>query len=179
MDFRLIKYVLFPKRYKEIDNILIENLKEIVEVNVTPKIEYTYDLMKVGTLVHIDRPYTFDVVPQEFIDGLLFQGIHRAPKGLNITIKVKTFLKIYFIFHKEKDGGYVKIFKNLSNWKLCNLKLQYDIKHLDHGKKLLIYEYEAKEGEIISIPPTIKKNACFNILFQSNIKPPQWLKYFI
>jgi len=98
--------------------------------------------------------------------GLIFQGIHRPPKDYVVDIELFYPSTIYFFFHSTANGGYSEIFKTLNNWKICDTAPQYDIHHGDHGLTMIMYKCEAEIGKI-SIPPTIRKKACFNIVFQS------------
>jgi len=137
-----------------------------VKVTVTPTHESKFDVMKEGVLLHLDRKYTYDVIPEELIGGLLFQGIHRPPKKYVVDIEILVPATIYFFFHYTANGGYSEIFKTLDGWEICDVSPQYDIHNGDHGLTNIMYKCEAEVGKI-SIPPTTKKKACFNIVFQS------------
>ena len=112
---------------------------QLVKMDVTPPYQFSFDSMKKGVLQHLDRKYTYDVIPDELINGLLFQGIHR---------------------------GYTEIFSKLKGWKRTKEAPQYDIHNGGHGLKMVMYQMDAKAGTY-EIPPTTKDRACFNIVFQT------------
>jgi hypothetical protein len=122
--------------------------------------------METGVLQHLDRSYTYDVVPPELVNGWLFQGIHRPPAGTDIEIELMAPATIYFFFHPREDGGYTAIFSKLENWERCAAFPQYDIHNGDHGLKMVMYKLEARGGTY-SIPPTTKDRACFSMVFQT------------
>ena len=138
----------------------------LMEINVTPPFEFKYSTMKVGALQHLDRKYTYDVIPDELINGLLFQGVHRPPTGTSLKIKLLSPAKIYVFFHDTVDGGYTEIFSKLKGWKRTKEAPQYDIHNGGHGLKMVMYQMDAKAGTY-KIPPTTKDRACFNIVFQT------------
>ena len=140
--------------------------KEFVKVIPTPFHESEFDIMKEGVLLHVDRKYTYDIIPSELIGGLLFQGIHRPPKDYIVEIELLEPAIIYFFFHVTANGDYDKIFESLDKWELCDTFPQYDIHNGEHGLKMIMYKYESDVGKII-IPPTRRKKACFNIVFQA------------
>jgi len=139
--------------------------EEYVRVDVTPLFNFSFDIMKPGVLQHLDRKYTYDVIPHELLNGLLFQGIHRPPKGTSIKFELLSPAIVYFFFHEQVDGGYVSIFKTLPNWVRCTRFPQYDINNGGHGLRMVMYKLDADAG-VYSIPPTIEDRACFNIVFQ-------------
>ena len=147
---------------KLVNEIPIETL---VKVEVTPSYNYCFDIMKIGIRQHIDRNYTYDVIPKELLGGIFFQGIHRVPTDTSIAIKVLVPMKLYFFFHNTVNGGYSKIFSNLKDWNLCDTAPQYDINNGDHGLKMIMYSRIVKAGTYY-IPATIKDRACFNIVFK-------------
>ncbi|MCP4457311.1 MAG: hypothetical protein GY816_04690 [Cytophagales bacterium] len=100
-------------------------------------------------------------------NGLLFQGIHRPPKGTALTIELLKPATVYFFFHHKVNGGYSEIFSNLKNWEKCPSAPQYDIYNGDHGLEMIMYKMVAEKG-IHKIPPTTKNRACFSIVFQQN-----------
>ncbi|NOR46113.1 MAG: hypothetical protein GQ534_11060 [Candidatus Delongbacteria bacterium] len=166
-----IKVIVWGKRKYELrqrtSNIeMIKLAEKSVKVQVTPEFDFSYEYMQIGVLQHLDRPYTYDVIPQKLLDGLLFQGIHRPPIGTIIKIDLLKPAKIYFFFHSEVDGGYSDIFSNLDNWELSQEAPQYDILNGSHGLEMTMYELDAEAG-IYSIPPTTKDRGCFNIVFQA------------
>jgi len=147
---------------------MLKIASKMVKINLTPAFDFKFDIMKPGVLMHIDRQYTYDIVPPELLNGLLFQGIHRTPVGTSMKLKLFSPAKIYFFFHHVVDGGYSEIFKGLKCWKPCALAPQYDIHNGDHGLKMLMFKFEAEAGTY-SIPPTTKDRACFGIVFKSSI----------
>lgn len=149
------------------DEKMVKISETLVKVYVTPAFDFSFDIMVPGVFQHIDRRYTYDVIPLELLNGLLFQGVHRAPEGTEIKLELLAPAKIFFFFHHRVDGGYSKIFEGLENWKPCALAPQYDIYDGDHGLTMKMYQLDADAGTYY-IPPTLKKNACFNIVFQSN-----------
>ena len=150
---------------KECNNKTISEVENLVKITVSPSFNYNYNCMTNGVLQHLDRNYTYDIIPNELINGILFQGIHRPPVGTTVTIEILKSSTIYFFFHNKFDGGYTKIFSNLNNWKQSKTAPQYDIYNGTHGLKMIMYEINAKPG-IYKIPPTIKDKACFSIVIQ-------------
>jgi hypothetical protein len=138
-----------------------------VRVSATPNFSYSYDSMKPGVIQHVDREYTYDYIPAELENGLLFQGIHRPVKGTSIVIEIFRPTTIYFFFQNTWDGGYSEIFSNLKEWEKCTETPQYDISNGDHGLHMTMYKLKASRGNY-TIPPTTAENACFNIVFQFN-----------
>lgn len=145
--------------------LIVLNCDKLVDIKTSPKISYKFDLMKVGVVQHIDRDYTYDVIPDALINGLLFRGVHRTPKYTGITIELRSDATIYFFFHVKEDGGYSNIFAELDGWEKCTEFPKYDINNGDHGLNMIMYKLKAKPG-IYVIPPTTKENACFNMVFQ-------------
>jgi hypothetical protein len=144
---------------------MITKAGELVKVTVIPKHSYSFDIMNVGVFQHLDRIYTYDVIPNELLGGLLFQGIHRPPAGTEIEFELLNDAIVYFFFHNEFDGGYGEIFQHLDDWELASNHPQYDIHNGDHGLKMIMYKLEATAGTY-QIPATTKDKACFNIVFQ-------------
>jgi|GEM_PF-6562162 len=140
--------------------------EKLVRIKVTPAFKFNFVIMKQGVLQHLDRQYTYDVVPAELLTGLLFQGVHRPPKGTGIEIELLAPAKIFFFFHYQVDGGYSEIFAKLKNWKRCAVAPQYDIRNGDHGLKMVMFQLEADAGTYV-IPPTTTDRACFNIVFHA------------
>ena len=140
--------------------------KKLVKVITTPFNKSEFDIMKEGVLLHLDRKYTYDIIPSELVGGLLFQGIHRPPKNYVVDIELLSPATIYFFFHNTANGDYNKIFESLNNWELCEEFPKYDIHNGEHGLTMIMYKCEAKIGKI-TIPSTRRKKACFNIVFQS------------
>jgi hypothetical protein len=139
--------------------------EESVKVTVIPAHEQKFGVMEPGALLHLDRKYTYDVIPPELSGGVLFQGIHRPPKDYVVEIDLLAPATIYFFFHYTANGGYSEIFKTLDNWEICDVAPQYDIHNGEHGLTMIMYKCEADIGKIV-IPPTTRKKACFNIVFQ-------------
>jgi len=139
--------------------------KKYVKIITKPSHQNNFDIMKEGVLLHLDRKYTYDIIPPELMGGLIFQGIHRPPKDYIIEIELLKPATIYFFFHYTANGGYDKIFKSLDNWDLCEEFPQYDINNGTHGLTMIMYKCEAEPGKIV-ILPTTRKKACFNIVFQ-------------
>jgi hypothetical protein len=149
-----------PKKIKK-------EAEKFVKIHITPESDYNFDIMKPGVLQHIDRQYTYDVIPPDLLNGFLFQGVHRPPKGTIVTIELFFPAKIFFFFHHSVDGGYSEIFKKLQNWERSPTAPQYDIHDGTHGLKMIMYQLEATTGTYI-IPPTTKEKACFNIVIKVN-----------
>lgn len=142
----------------------IREAAELVTVRVTPDHKTSFDYMEEGVYQHLDRCYTYDVIPEEMVGGHLFQGIHRPPKGMIVEFELKKPAKVYFFFHYTVDGGYGEIFKTLPEWTLSDTFPQYDIHNGEHGLRMIMYTMDAKPG-VYRIPPTLYKRACYNIVF--------------
>ena len=132
-----------------------------------PEMTFSYDFMQNGVIQHLDRNYTYDYVPKELENGLLYQGLHRPEKGTTLTITLFKPATIYFFFHSKVDGGYSEIFKELKEWRRVYDTPKYDIKNGDHGLNMTMYKLYADKGTY-QIPSTIKNRACFNIVFKFN-----------
>jgi len=141
----------------------IGKAEKIVRVIVEPPFDFRFGIMKPGVLQHIDRTYTYDVVPEELLNGVLFQGIHRPPTGTAVTIELLVPATIYFFFHYKVDGGYAEIFQKMENWERCDTAPQYDIHNGDHGLNMIMYRREAVAGTY-AIPPTEEYRACFSFV---------------
>ncbi len=148
------------------DVALIKQTEKNVSVIPTPEFPYSYALMQEGVIQHLDRNYTYDVIPDALEGGVLFQGIHRPPKGTSLKIQANEAIEVYFFFHYKVDGGYSEIFPNLDGWKKLNIAPQYDIHNGDHGLKMIMYKKVLKKGSYV-IPPTTKDKACFSIVFKN------------
>jgi hypothetical protein len=155
-----------PAPIQRLEILKMANRK--VKVSSVPAFDYNYDIMKLGVIQHIDRKYTYDVIPSELEGGLLFQGIHRPLKGTIIEFELLSPATVYFFFHDTVDGGYSKIFKNLNGWKRSKFFPQYDIHNGDHGLKMVMYQLDADIGKY-SIPATTKDNGCFNLVFKDKL----------
>ena len=161
-----LKEYVYPAWKEHISNkSKLEAAEKGVKVYVTPPYKFNFDTMTPGVIQHIDRRYTYDVIPPELINGLLFQGIHRPSKGTAIKFELLLPTTVYFFFHNEVDGGYSEIFTSFNNWERSDVFPQYDIHNGDHGLKMVMYKLEAEPGTY-HIPPTTKDRACFSIVFQ-------------
>jgi hypothetical protein len=154
-----------PRRERSQNAAMLSIAERLVRVEVTPSFNFSFEFMKLGVLQHLDRQYTYDVIPQELLGGLLFQGIHRPPGGTSIEFELLSPATVYFFFHDKVDGGYSSIFEALPRWRRCDVFPQYDIHNGDHGLKMVMYQLEAGPG-LYSIPPASEDRACFNIVFQ-------------
>jgi hypothetical protein len=146
---------------------MVELANELVHIDVQPEFPFSYDYMTEGVLQHLDREYTYDIIPYQLKGGLIFQGIHRPPKGTSLRIELLKPATIYFFFHSKTNGGYNKIFEQLPEWKLSKDAPQYDIHNGNHGLRMTMYRLVAQPG-IIEIPATTKDKACFNMVFQTD-----------
>ena len=135
-----------------------------VTMAMQPPMCYGFDVMRTGVLQHLDRDYTYDVVPAELLGGFLFQGVHRPPKGTAIRFQLHAPAVVYFFFHEQVDGGYSAIFPGLEGWTRSAAYPQYDIHNGDHGLKMTMYRLSAPPGTY-SIPATTEDRACFNMVF--------------
>ena len=138
---------------------------EWVEVQVDPPQKHDYAVMRVGVRQHVDRRYTYDVVPHELEGGLLYQGMHRPPRNTRVRIVLKRAARVYFFFHHRFDGGYTKIFSRLPNWIRQPNAPQYDLKGGDHGRSMIMYAADLQPGSF-ELPATTRRRACFSIVFQ-------------
>lgn len=144
---------------------MIAQAEQLVKVTTQPSFDYSFDLMTEGVLQHLDRKYTYDVVPEPLRGGFLFQGIHRPLKGTVVSMEILKPTTVSFFFHSRVDGGYSQIFENLDGWKKISPAPQYDIHNGDHGLDMTLYQLDAQPG-MYSIPATTKDRACFSIVFQ-------------
>jgi len=140
----------------------INQIEKKVIISLIPEVKYSYDSITKGVVQHLDRVYTYDYIPKELKNTILYQGIHRPVKGTSININLLEPAIIYFFFHNTVDGGYSEIFKNLKGWEQCYDTPKYDIHNGDHGLKMTMYKKYVEKG-LYQIPPTIKDRACFNI----------------
>jgi hypothetical protein len=164
----VLTIIAVQKMYSErlvVNTKMLRVAEKLVQVKATPSFDFSFEFMKKGVLQHLDRDYTYDVVPQALVGGLLFQGIHRPPAGTAIKFELLSPATVYFFFHDKVDGGYSSIFKTLPNWQRSDVFPQYDIHNGDHGLTMVMYQLEAEAGSY-SIPSTTKDRACFNIVFQ-------------
>ncbi|MBN2712327.1 MAG: hypothetical protein JXR97_07805 [Planctomycetes bacterium] len=135
----------------------------VVSVKVEPNFDFAFAPMRVGVLQHLDRDYTYDVIPDELLGGILFQGIHRPPAGTKVSITLHSPATVYFFFHHTVEGGYSEIFAGLNGWEHCGTAPQYDIHNGEHGLRMVMYKLSTQAGTY-TIPPTIKDKACFNFV---------------
>ncbi len=175
----VMRHFLLPKHIQEeptptpqegwqerpIDQLMLDEVSQNVQVSVQPAFNYSFAIMEEGVYQHLDREYTYDVVPDVLVGGFLFQGIHRPPAGTHIEFELKKPATVYFFFHPEADGGYTEIFARLADWELLDIFPQYDIYNGDHGLEMIMYKLEAMPGRY-SIPATTADRACFNIVYQ-------------
>jgi len=145
------------------DPAMLRVLASKVIITPDPEFSFSCDTMRVGVLQHLDRNYTYDVVPSELVNGLLVQGIHRPVKGTSLKIDVLQPATIYFFFHTEADGGFGQAFAQLPNWTKCDTAPAYDIRNGDHGLHMTMYKTQAEVG-MIEIPATTQDRACFNLV---------------
>ena len=144
---------------------MIALAEQLVKVSTQPPYDYSFSLMTEEVLQHLDREYTYDVIPEYLSGGLLFQGIHRPPKGTIVVMDILKPTTVSFFFHSNLDGGYSQIFENLEGWEKMSPAPQYDIYNGNHGLDMTLYQLDAQPG-IYSIPATTKDRACFSIVFQ-------------
>ena len=141
---------------------------ELVKVSTTPTLDYQFDNMSAGVLQHVDRKYTYDIVPKEINNGLLFRSVHEAPKGTVVKFELLSPARVFFFFCRNQDGGYSDIFESLPKWKKSNRFPQYDIYQGSHGLVMSMFYLEADVG-LYTLPATTKDNACFNIVFKKHL----------
>jgi len=132
---------------------------------------YDFDIMTKGVRQHVDRNYTYDVIPSELEGGYLYQPVHRIPENTKISFDVKKPTDVYVFFHVTCDGMFTETFKEMKNWELCSSAPQYDIDNPNgHGLKMLMYKLDAKIGTydlpIIKYNQKHKSMLCFNIVFK-------------
>jgi len=77
----------------------------LVEFVVEPPCAHRVARMDLGALQHVDRSYTYDVVPGELVGGALLQGVHRPPAGTRVTFELAASARVYVFFHATVDGG--------------------------------------------------------------------------
>ena len=161
-----------------VDQQMVKAAENFFKVEISTEARYSYAIMKPGVIQHLDRRYTYDVIPEELIGGVLYQGLHRPPAGTKITISDRQPTDVYFFFHHTVDGGYEKIFPNLHGWKKVSEAPQYDIKSKrGHGLKMFMYHLRAEPGAENKIPKTTVDRACFNIVFQRRETTGQGLSF--
>lgn len=136
-----------------------------VKVTLTPESAFGFDTMRVGVLQHLDRDYSYDVVPEELLGGLLFQGIHRAPAGTKLHFDLLEPATVFVFFHPDKDGGWSEAFAQLPEWQRCETFPQYDIHNGKHGRMMIMHRLEAVPGRF-ELPGTTEDQGCFNLVFQ-------------
>lgn len=144
---------------------LINQVEKKVIVSLKPDIEYSYDYMKEGVIQHLDRNYTYDYIPKEIKNIVLFQGVHRPVNETSIKFELFESAMVYFFFHETVDGGYSEIFKKLNGWLECYDTPKYDIYNGSHGLKMKMYKKHHEKG-VYQIPETTKARACFSIGFK-------------
>lgn len=150
-----------------IDKQMVKAAENLYKVTISPEARYSYAIMRPGVIQHLDRRYTYDVIPDELMEGVLYQGLHRPPAGTTVSINVKQLSDVYFFFHHTVDGGYGEIFSRLEGWNKMPVAPQYDIKSKrGHGLKMFMYHLKAEPGVEYHIPATTADRACFNIVFK-------------
>lgn len=150
-----------------IDKQMVKAAENLFNVDISPEARYSYAIMRPGVIQHLDRRYTYDVIPEQLMEGVLYQGLHRPPAGTKISISVQQPTEVYFFFHHTVDGGYGKIFPELDGWQKMLVAPQYDIKSKrGHGLKMFMYHLKAEPGMNYRIPATTADRACFNIVFK-------------
>lgn len=148
----------------KVNSEMIDQTEKIVKITPKPNFKFSYDIMKLGVIQHLDRDYTYDYVPEYLMNGILFQGIHRPAEGTVLNIELIKPAIIYFFFHSDSDGGYSEIFRKMYSWERCEEAPKYDISNGTHGLNMTMYMKHVTKG-ILQIPATIKDRACFNIVF--------------
>lgn len=168
----LTVFFLTPQLYSSEEKIttapneaMIAQAEQLVKISTQPPFEFSFDFMTEGVLQHLDRAYTYDVVPESLNGGYLFQGVHRPSKGTIVMMDILKPTTVSFFFHSRVDGGYSEIFQELDGWEKMSPAPQYDIHNGDHGLDMTLYQFDAPVGRI-SIPATTKDRACFSIVFQ-------------
>jgi len=144
----------------------LEIAKNLVKIQIYPKLEYQFDIMKEGVLQHIDRDYKYDIVPDRISDGILFRTNHEVPKGTTVQFELLSPAEVYLILCHDQDGGYLELIEQLSIWKKQDQFPQYDIYNGMHGMRMDMYLLYAEPG-VYKLPVTIKEDACFNIVFKN------------
>jgi carbamoyltransferase len=161
--------VLVSKSEKE--TLDLDKLNDLVKLEVTGIDNPKFKIMKPGVKQHLDRDYTYDIIPDELLHGYLFQNVHRTLKGTEFKFELSKPTDVYFIFHKDYDGGYQEIIPNLDGWTLCDEAPQYDVfrpihKDPTHGMGLVMYKLEAKQG-VYEIPQSTDEQwSCISMVFK-------------
>ena len=153
-----------PLRFAHPDHDMIQKVEKMFKVQVSPSVEYTYAIFENGVLQSINMPFTYDYIPRAIRGGYLFQGFHEYPLGTALKLTAKMPGRLFFIFHRESNGGYDRIFPTLTRWTRADDAPKYDIHHGDHGWHMVMYELKT-EGGTYTIPPTTQADACFSIVF--------------
>ena len=154
-----------------ITNVNEHTIKSSVQDKSLTSELYDFDIMTKGVRQHIDRDYTYDVIPSELEGGYLYQPVHRVPENTKISFDVKEPTDIYVFFHNTCDGMFTDTFQEMKDWELCSSAPQYDTQNSNgHGLKMLMYKLEAQPGNYDL--PTVQFNQehksmlCFNIVFK-------------
>lgn len=138
---------------------------QILRLRPVPAHRFQFEFMLPGTPQHMDRSYTYDIIPPELEGCLLFQGVHCARLGTSLDLEFLVPSIVYFFFHGLVDGGYTEIFPRLEGWKRCSQAPEYDVLNGAHGRNMTMYKRSFELGEVHSIPPTTHDRACFSIVF--------------
>lgn len=144
---------------------MVTKVEEEFLITPIPKFRYSYAVMEKGVIQHLDRDYTYDIIPQELKKGILFQGVHRLPKGTSFKIELLRPATVFFFFHRSSDGGYSQIFSNKEGWEKCELAPQYDINNGTHGLDMLMYKLEGEVGTYY-IDSSTEERGCVSIVIQ-------------
>ncbi|WP_432411521.1 hypothetical protein [Rasiella sp. SM2506] len=145
------------------DKELVAEIEKRIVISSEPSFLYSYAPFKEGVIQHLDRDYTYDVIPHEMEGGMLFQGIHRPPNGTKIKLDLKQPSTVYFFFHDIFDGGYTIIFNKLANWKQLPVAPKYDSSNGTHGLSMILFKADLEKG-VYNIPATTQDKACFSIV---------------
>ena len=119
-----------------------------------------------GVLQHVDRKYDIYEIPDELRGGLLYQPLHRMRAGTSIDISLNAACSVYLCFHFEEDGGYSDILQSLPGWTEIDGVVKYDSFDAAHHGIMTIYQFDAAAGSSVSIPATVERDACFNLVFR-------------
>lgn len=142
----------------------------LVEFVVEPPCAHRVARMDLGALQHVDRSYTYDVVPLELVGGALLQGVHRPPAGTRVTFELAASARVYVFFHATVDGGFGAAFAALDGWRRQPSAPQYDIHNGDHGHRMVMYARDFGPGRH-ALPATTADRGCFNVVVQPVATP--------
>ncbi len=137
----------------------------IVAFAIDPPCDHRVARMDVGALQHVDRSYTYDVVPAELIGGVLLQGAHRPPRGTRVTVDLAAQARVFVFFHVTVDGGLGAAFATLDGWQRQPTAPQYDVRNGDHGHRMVMYARDFEPGRH-GLPATTADRGCFSVVVQ-------------